>query len=191
MVQQDRPPFVPPLIPFKLASVPAGQIPNSFTFSPPGFLPHFRNSQQLILDTDSPPSHENGTPNERGPLHERKKCNYVLYYRFSPSACKRPRILFFPGRGKGGCLLEVCSPPARGNQWGATCFRSRLSLVSRGLQSVRLLRPPPLFLSDYRTRRGIEKSANGHSIPRLDINQEILRKRIGLQATNRLHFSPN
>jgi len=38
---------------------------------------------------------------------------------------------------------------------------------------------------------GIEKSANGHLIPRLDINQEIPRKWFGLQATNRLHFSPN
>ncbi len=56
MVQQDRPPFVPPLIPFKQASVAAGQIPNSSTFSPPIFLPQFRYSQQLILDTDSPPS---------------------------------------------------------------------------------------------------------------------------------------
>ena len=56
MVQQDRPPFVPPLIPFKQASVAAGQIPNSSTFSPPRFLPQFRYSQQLIFDTDSPPS---------------------------------------------------------------------------------------------------------------------------------------
>jgi hypothetical protein len=64
-------------------------------------------------------------------------------------------------------------------------------MITLSLQSVRFLRPPPLFLSDYRTRRGIEKSANGHLIPRLDINQEIPRMWFGLQAMNRLHFSPN
>jgi hypothetical protein len=69
--------------------------------------------------------------------------------------------------------------------------RIKQPLFARGLQSVRLLRPPPLLLSDYRTRRGIEKSAYGHPIPRLDINQEIPRTWFGLQATNRLHFSPN
>ena len=102
MVQQDRPPFVPPLVPFTRASAAAGQIPNSFTFTPPRFLPHFRNSQQLILDTDSPPSHENGTPNEHGPLHGRNKLKLCFILSDHPfDVQETPDSIFFrPRKGR-------------------------------------------------------------------------------------------
>lgn len=45
--QQARPPFLPPLTPSVESSSAATQTPSSATRSPPGSLPHWRNSQQL------------------------------------------------------------------------------------------------------------------------------------------------
>lgn len=47
IVQQQRPPFVPPLIPSTPVSVAAGQTPNSPARFPPGCRSHAWNSQQL------------------------------------------------------------------------------------------------------------------------------------------------
>ncbi len=49
MVQQQRPPFVPPLIPSTLESVDAGQTPSSQASFPPGCRSQPWNSQQLIF----------------------------------------------------------------------------------------------------------------------------------------------
>jgi hypothetical protein len=47
--QQERPPFLPPFTPSHLVSVEALHNPSSATFTPPGSLAHFLNSQQFCF----------------------------------------------------------------------------------------------------------------------------------------------